>query len=111
MLMPASRVQRKMGALVSDVAEEVTVMTEEASHFQVRFGMIAVEKKFITAHQLVEATTIQVREDVEGKPHRPVGVILADRGHITPSQIDEVLRDIAGGSRQIGKPLRAQKGE
>ena len=86
-------------------------MTEEASHFQVRFGLIAVEKKFITAHQLVEATTIQVREDVEGKPHRPVGVILADRGHITPSQIDEVLRDIAGGSKQIGKPLRAQKGE
>jgi len=79
------------------------VVTVEASHFQIRFGMIAVEKKFITAHQLVEATTIQVKEDVEGKPHRPVGAILADRGHITPSQIDEVLRDIAGGRRQKGK--------
>jgi hypothetical protein len=73
--------------------------------------MIAVEKKFITAHQLVEATTIQVREDVEGKPHRSVGAILVDRGYITPFQIDEVLRDIASGRRQIGKPLRAQKGE
>ena len=74
-------------------------MTVEVSHFQVRFGMIAVEKKFITPHQLVEATTIQVREDIEGKRHRPVGAILADLGHITASQIGEVLRDIAGGGR------------
>jgi hypothetical protein len=69
--------------------------------------MIAVEKKFITAHQLVEATTIQVWEDVERKPHRPVGAILAALGHISPSQIDEVLRDLAGGRRQKGKPMRA----
>jgi hypothetical protein len=62
--------------------------------------MIAVEKRFITAHHLLEATTIQVKEDVEGKPHRPLGAILADLGHMRPSQIDEVLRDLAGGDRQ-----------
>ncbi len=72
-------------------------MTVEASHFQLRFGMIAVEKKFITAHQLVEATTIQVREDVAGKPHRPIGAILADLGHMRPSQIQAVLWEIADG--------------
>ena len=81
-----------------------TVVTVEASHFQVRFGMIAVEKKFITAHQLVEATTIQVVEDIEGKPHRPVGAILANRGHITPSQIEEILRDIAGAGDKKESP-------
>ena len=86
-----------------------TDMTVEVSHFQVRFGMIAVEKRFITAHQLVEATTIQVREDIEGKRHRPVGTILADLGHITPSQIDEVLRDISDGERHQPKEARERR--
>ena len=39
------------------------------SDFRVRFGMAAIENGFITMEQLVEAMTIQVREDVEGKPH------------------------------------------
>jgi hypothetical protein len=88
-----------------------TDVTVETFHFQLRFGMVAVRKGFITVHHLVEATAIQVRDDVEGKPHRSIGAILADLGHIRPSQIDEVLRDIAGGRRQKGKPLRAQRGE
>jgi hypothetical protein len=59
--------------------------------------MVAVEKRFITAHQLVGVTTIRVREDAEGKPHRFIGEILVDLGHMTTSQINEVLREIAGG--------------
>ena len=70
-------------------------MTEPVSHFQSRFGMVAVEKKLITVDQLVEAMTIQVREDVKGKPHRPIGAILVDLGHMTPSQIQVVLWEIA----------------
>ncbi len=68
------------------------------SHFQIRFGMIAVKRRFITADQLVEATTIQLREDAEGKPHRFIGEILADLGYMTPSQIQAVLWKIADGS-------------
>jgi hypothetical protein len=59
--------------------------------------MVAIEKMFITAHQLVEAMTIQVREDVEGKPHKVIGKILADLGHMTPSQIQVVHWYIADG--------------
>jgi hypothetical protein len=70
-----------------------------ASHFQVRFGMTAMRKGFITVHQLMEAIAIQVREDVEGKPHRFVGKILSDLGYMTPSQVGQVLRDIAAGRR------------
>jgi hypothetical protein len=59
--------------------------------------MVAVEKKLITVEQLVEAITIQVREDVEGEPHRRIGEILADLGYMTPSQIQVVLWEIADG--------------
>ena len=72
-------------------------MTAETFHFQLRFGMVAVRKEFITVHQLVEAMAIQVREDVEGKPHRPIGAILADLGHMKPSQIQVVLWELANG--------------
>ncbi len=72
-------------------------MTVEVSYFRLRFGARAVRKEFVTVHQLVEATTIQVREEVEGKPHRAIGAILADLGHMTPSQIQVVLWEIADG--------------
>jgi hypothetical protein len=72
-------------------------MTDQVSHFRLRFGMVAVRKEFVTMEQLVEAMTIQVREDVKGKPHRAIGEILADLVHMTPSQIDEVLMEIAAG--------------
>ena len=55
------------------------------SHFQMRFGMLAVQMKFITANQLMEATRVQVREDVERKPHRFLGEILIDQGRMRPS--------------------------
>ena len=67
------------------------------SHFRMRFGMAAVRKEFVTIEQLLTAMTIQVREDADGKPLRPIGAILADLVDMTQSQIDEVLREIAAG--------------
>jgi hypothetical protein len=73
-------------------------VTAETFQSELRFGTVAIRKEFITPHQLVEATAIQVREDVEGKPHRLIGQILADLGIMAPAQIDEVMREIAAGS-------------
>jgi hypothetical protein len=67
------------------------------SDVPVRFGMVAIEKGFITVDQLGEAIMIQVREDAEGKPHRRIGEILADLAYITPSQIQVVLSELAAG--------------
>ena len=39
-------------------------------HFRVRFGTVSAEKMVVTAHEVVEARTIQVREDVEGESQR-----------------------------------------
>jgi hypothetical protein len=56
-----------------------------------RFGVIAVEKGFITLEQLVEAMTVQVQEGIEGKKHRLIGQILLSLEYLTSSQIDEVM--------------------
>jgi hypothetical protein len=56
-----------------------------------RFGVIAVEKGFITSEQLIKAMKIQIREELEGNKRRVIGVILRDKGYITITQVDEVL--------------------
>jgi hypothetical protein len=66
----------------------------ETEHLERRFGVIAVEKGFITADQVVEAIKIQVDEDVEKGRHRLIGRILLEQGLMTLSQIDEVLESL-----------------
>jgi hypothetical protein len=56
-----------------------------------RFGVIAVEKRFITKEQLFEALRIQVEEDLSAKPHTLIGIILIKLGYLTPEQADEIL--------------------
>ena len=57
-----------------------------------RFGNVAVAKGYITPEQLVEAMTIQIREEVERSLRRLLGTILFELGYITIDQIDDVLR-------------------
>ena len=56
-----------------------------------RFGVIAVEKRFITKEELFEALKIQVEEDLSGKPHTLIGIILIRLGYLTVEQADEIL--------------------
>jgi 6-phosphofructokinase len=56
-----------------------------------RFGVIAVENGFITNEQLFEALKMQVEEDLSGKPHTLIGVILIKLGYMTREQADEIL--------------------
>jgi len=63
----------------------------EIDHLEKRFGVLAVEKRFITADQVVEALRIQVLEDIEWGGHRLIGRILLEKGQITLPQINEVL--------------------
>ncbi len=57
-----------------------------------RFGIVAVERGFVTAKQIQEALEIQVRENIEKKKHRFIGTILVDQGYMKHSQISEVLK-------------------
>jgi len=56
-----------------------------------RFGVIAVEKGFITKEQLFEALKIQIEEDLQNKKHTLVGLILIRLGYLTYEQADEIL--------------------
>ena len=63
----------------------------ETAHLEKRFGILAVEKGFITADQVIEALRIQVMEDIEKGKHRLIGRILLEQGLITLSQIEGLL--------------------
>jgi hypothetical protein len=63
----------------------------EKEHLEKRFGVLAVEKGYVTPDQVIEALRIQVTEDMEKSKHRPIGVILSEQGLITPSQLIDVL--------------------
>jgi len=63
-------------------------------HYEKRFGIIAVEKGFVTPENLIEAMKIQVKEDIDLHTHRLVGEILLDLGFIKAVQIQEVLDSI-----------------
>jgi hypothetical protein len=69
-------------------------------HFEKRFGMVAVEKGFVTVEQILEAIEIQIRENMEQNKHRFIGTVLVEQGHMRHSQIQEVLvsMDIPNGS-------------
>ena len=48
-----------------------------------RSGVIAARKRFISKEQLFEAMKIHVQEDLSGKPHTLIGIILIRLGHLT----------------------------
>ncbi len=64
----------------------------DTNKYCTRFGKLAVDMAFITEKQLYAAMEIQIREDLQDKPHRLIGQILFDQDLMTPSQIDEVLQ-------------------
>lgn len=66
----------------------------ETEHLERRFGVLAVEKGFITADQVIEALRIQVMEDIEKGRHRLIGRILLEQRLMTLPQIDEVLKSM-----------------
>jgi hypothetical protein len=76
----------------------------ETEHLEKRFGILAVEKGFVTADQVIEALRIQVMEDLEKGRHRVIGRILLEQGLMTLSRIDSVLESI-GKSLPLLKEL------
>lgn len=63
-------------------------------HYEKQFGIIAIEKGFLTPDQLIDALKIQVEEEIRYETHRLIGEILLDKNYITPPQIQEVLNSI-----------------
>ena len=68
------------------------VKSKKIDRYEKRFGLVAFERGFITAEQLVSAIAIQVQEDIEMGSHRLVGKIFVDQNIMSVKQIGEVLK-------------------
>lgn len=64
---------------------------KKTEHLEKRFGIIAIEKGFITPEEFIEAMKIQVWEDIQLGTHRLIGVILLNLKKLTSTQVEDVL--------------------
>jgi hypothetical protein len=77
--------------------------TEKIHYSEKRFGVVAVEEGLITRDQLYEALKAQLDDDLDGRPHRPLGEILLRQGAMTWAQVDAVLETL-GLIEKVLKP-------
>jgi hypothetical protein len=59
--------------------------------YERRFGVIALEKGFITAADLIKALSIQADENIKKKRHRLIGEILLGMDLMSAKQIEAVV--------------------
>ena len=78
--------------MMPDTVEEVT-----SESIRKRFGVIAIEKGFITTEQLIHTIEEQIRDEIAQERHRLIGEMLCEKGYMTKAQCDEVLIE-------LGKP-------
>ena len=81
--------------MMPDAVEEVT-----SDSIRKRFGVLAIEKGFITTEQLVRAIEEQIKNEIEQERHRLIGEILCDKSYMTKEQCDEVLMEL-GKARNV----------
>ena len=60
-----------------------------------RFGLIAIEKGYITPDDHIEALRIQVQADIGQGKHQRIGEILVTKGKMTDAQIEDVLETLS----------------
>ena len=63
-------------------------------HYEKQFGIIAIDKGFITPDMLIGALKTQVEEEVDFHTHRLIGEILMEKDQLTAMQIQEILNVI-----------------
>jgi hypothetical protein len=85
--------QRQVNLLLPTPDKKIKERKMLPNRMNKRFGQLAMEKSFVTLDQIIEALTIQTREDVEKKRHRTIGEILLDLGYINTRQIQMVIAE------------------
>ncbi len=68
--------------------------TAKIEHYEKRFGIVAIEKGFISPEDLIEALKIQVSEEIDIGKYRFFGTILLCQDKITARQIDDVVKTL-----------------
>ena len=67
---------------------------KKIEHYDIRFGIIAIGKGYITYDEFVEALKIQVREYVKMGRYSAIGTILLHLDKMSARQIHEVLKTV-----------------
>ncbi|MEK6765349.1 MAG: hypothetical protein AABY49_03865 [Planctomycetota bacterium] len=70
---------------------ERDIEREISDKYCIRFGILAVNKGFVTPDQLKEALIEQVVDNLSNRPHRQLGRILFEKGLMTDKQIEIVM--------------------
>ena len=65
--------------------------TGKIKQYEKRFGLIALEKGFITADDLIKALSIQANENIKKGRHRLIGEILLGMDLMSAKQIENVV--------------------
>lgn len=66
---------------------------------QKRFGMVAVERQYVTKEEVTEALQIQVNENMSTGIHRQIGAILFDLGCMNAGQVQMVLGELTSPAK------------
>lgn len=61
--------------------------------YEKRFRQIAIEKNIIIPDDLLQALSIQLREETAGEERRPIGIILLEMGALNAGQIETVVSE------------------
>jgi len=69
-----------------------------------RFGDIAIQKKFITKNQLLEAMTVQIENQLEGAEHKLIGAILIELMYMSEDQVNEVVETMSKPKQELKCP-------
>jgi hypothetical protein len=78
--------------------------------FSGRFGMVAVNRGYVTPNQLKEALAEQVDDDLATRPHRLLGNIFFEKNLMNLNQIEEVLDELVMEKfKQIGAVPKKKK--
>jgi hypothetical protein len=63
-------------------------------HYERRFGIIVIEKGYVTNDQVINTLAIQVGENIEHGIHRQIGEILLSLNVMNANQIEDVVKSI-----------------
>ncbi len=63
----------------------------ETDYSEIRFGVVAVKKGFVTPDHIIKALSVQVSENLISGAHRAIGTILVDQNLITQNQREVIL--------------------
>ena len=85
--------------MVKDPGREVSL------EWTPRFGSIAVDMSFASSEQIKNAMDEQVDDNIQSRPHRPLGRILFEKDWMSHQEVEMVLNELFKRKRIPG-PLK-----